>query len=128
MAEVGDFDVLAHLTCPLRYINGKYRRGLSIEPHRELITEILRTIIRREKALEVNTSGLHNFYGGLMPGREILAQYHAMGGRLITLGSDAHTADRLANGFDETVSLLKEIGFRDYCYYERRRPCPVGWN
>lgn len=128
MAQTADFDVLAHLTCPLRYINGKYHRNLSIQPHQELIQETLRTILRREKALEVNTSGLQSFYGDLLPGREILAQYYAMGGRLITLGGDAHTADRLANGFEETASVLKEIGFQGYFYYDQRKPHWVSWD
>ena len=128
LAQTADFDVLAHLTCPLRYINGKYHRNLSIQPHQELIQETLRTILRREKALEVNTSGLQSFYGDLLPGREILAQYYAMGGRLITLGGDAHTADRLANGFEETASVLKEIGFQGYFYYDQRKPHWVSWD
>lgn len=127
VAREADFDVLAHLTCPLRYINGRYGRQLSVEPHRELIREILSVLVRREKALEVNTSGLNSFYGGVMPGREILKEYYDMGGRLITLGGDAHTADRLANGFSEAAELLKEIGFQGYVYYEHRRPCWVSW-
>ena len=112
----------------MRYINGKYHRNLSIQPHQELIQETLRTILRREKALEVNTSGLQSFYGDLLPGREILEQYYAMGGRLITLGGDAHTADRLANGFEETASVLKEIGFQGYFYYDQRKPHWVSWD
>lgn len=128
MAEKADFDILAHLTCPLRYINGKYHRNLSVDSHQELIFEILRTVIRREKALEVNTSGLHSFYGDLLPGRELLGQYYALGGRLITLGGDAHTAPQVASGFDETTSLLKEIGFQGYYYYDQRKPCWVSWD
>lgn len=128
LAEGEDFDALAHLTCPLRYINGRYHRNISIWPYENLIREILGSLIRRQKSLEVNTSGIRSFYGELLPGREILERYYAMGGRMITLGSDAHTADRLGNAFPETASLLKDIGFQGYYYYDQRKPCWVGWD
>ena len=127
MAGQEDFDVLAHLTCPLRYINGKYHRNLSLRPWEAVIEEILRTVIRREKALEVNTSGIGGTFGDWMPNRKILAQYYDMGGRLITLGSDAHRADRVANAFPETAVMLQNIGFSGYCYYERRQPRFILW-
>ena len=43
-----------------------------------------------------------------------------MGGKLITLGSDAHSADRLANGFAETREMLLRNGFTECVYYENR--------
>ena len=127
MAKYDDFDVLTHLTCPLRYINGKYHRGLSWKPFADTIEQILEVLICREKALEVNTSGIGSFYGEYMPPREILEQYCRMGGRLITLGSDAHTADRLGSAFAETAAMLQEIGFPGYYYYEQRMPRFVPW-
>lgn len=127
MAQNEDFDVLTHLTCPLRYINGKYHRGIDVRPWADRITEVLETIIRRGKALELNTSGMHNFYGDWMPGREILEEYYALGGRMVTLASDAHSADRIANAFDEAIPMLKEIGFAGYYYFDQRKPCLVPW-
>ena len=127
MARLDDYDVLTHLTNPLRYINGKYHRNQDWHPWRDLIDEILRTVIRRNKALEVNTSGIHGYYGDWMPDREILSRYHDMGGTLLTLASDAHTANRVGNAFAETEELLKNIGFSQYCYYERRQPHPCAW-
>lgn len=128
MAEHNDFDVLTHLTCPLRYINGKYHRQLSTKPWSDLIDQILTELIRRDKALEVNSSGIHSFYGDWMPGPEILSRYYAMGGRKITLASDAHTADRVANGFAETITMLRQIGFSGYVYYRQREAQWVLWD
>ena len=122
MAQTQDYDVLAHLTCPLRYINGKFHREIGVEEHWETITEILQAVIDREKSLEVNTSGLGNYYGLIMPERPILEQYYAMGGRRITLGSDGHAPERIGNGFVEAVKQLKEVGFEGYTYYEGRKP------
>lgn len=122
MAEKNDYDILTHLTCPLRYINGKYHRGVDVHRYDQQISAVLETLIRREKSLEINASGIHSFYGEWMPSPDILKRYYDMGGRMITLASDAHAADRIANGFSETLEMLKEIGFREYCYYEQRKP------
>ncbi|MCI2057383.1 MAG: histidinol-phosphatase HisJ family protein [Oscillibacter sp.] len=127
MAQKEDFDILTHLTCPLRYINGKYHRDLSARPCMDLITEILKCVIHRQKSLEVNTSGVNSFYGELLPDREIIKRYYDLGGQMVTLGSDAHTCDRVGNAFCETAGLLKDIGFPGYYYYEQRKPCLVPW-
>lgn len=121
-ASTQDYDVLAHLTCPLRYINGLYHRGIAIDPQGACIGKILQAVIDREKAVEVNTAGIGNPEISILPERAILERYYAMGGRRITLGSDAHVPERVGNGFDEAVGLLKEIGFAGYCHYEKRRP------
>lgn len=125
MASHEDFDVLAHLSCPLRYINGKYRRQISIDEYQDMVEEILRVVIRRQKALEVNTSGINGVYESLMPDEQTLRRYYALGGRMLTLGSDAHAADRIGNAVGETVELLKEIGFSSYCYYQKRQPVMI---
>lgn len=122
VAEEADYDSLAHLTCPLRYINGKYRRNIGLEGHRAIVDEILRCVIRREKSLEINTSGVCGVYDSLMPDLSIIGRYFDLGGRLVTLGSDAHTPDRVGNAFGETADILSKIGFRGYCCYVQRRP------
>lgn len=120
VAEEADYDILAHLTCPLRYINGKYCRAVTLEKYGAVIDEILRCVIRRGKALEVNTSGLGGMYESLMPDISILRRYYDLGGRLVTLGSDAHTPERVGNAFEAAAAQLAEIGFTECCYYERR--------
>ncbi len=114
------FDVLCHLTCPLRYINGKYNRGIDIMNFEKEITDILKKAMSRGIALEVNTSGIGTPFDSLMPDERILELYRSLGGEMITLGSDAHTSDRIGNAFDSTAELLKKIGFKGYLYYENR--------
>ncbi len=121
-----DIDVLCHLTCPLRYINGKYRRGLDERTFAEEIDAILETVIRREIALEVNTSGAGRSYGDWLPSRAILSRYYALGGRLLTVGSDAHIPESIGNAFGETCEMLREIGFGEICYFEKRKPIFIG--
>lgn len=122
MIEKTDFDILTHLTCPLRYINGKYKRGIDILYFKKEIADILSMIMQREIALEVNTSGIGTPYGDRMPHEAILRMYADMGGKLITLGSDAHMPQYIGNDFAETQALLQSLGFREYCVFRQRNP------
>jgi len=122
MIDKLDFDVLAHLTCPLRYINGRYKRNYDISGFYDTIKEILQKIIDKNIGLEVNTAGLMPaFETGLCPEEEILKLYYDLGGRTITLGSDAHRSVNIILGFEEAIEILKKIGFEYYCYYKKRQ-------
>lgn len=124
MIDTVDFDVLSHLTCPLRYINGKFGLGIDRSKYDEKIDLILQRIIKKGIALEVNTSS-YSIMGDFLPDLEILKRYHAMGGYLITLGSDAHTSENAAKHLDTARKALKEIGFKNLFYYEKRRPYQI---
>lgn len=119
LAKVMDYDVLAHLTIPYRYINGKYGHNFDSREYEKIITKILKTVIKREKALEINTSGVKTF-GMLFPDEWIVEKYYDLGGRIITIGADAHTPENVASGFDEVEKYLKEVGFTGYYYFEKR--------
>ncbi|MBQ8611856.1 MAG: PHP domain-containing protein [Oscillospiraceae bacterium] len=124
MLDSLDFDILAHLTCPVRYINGKFGCGLSLDRYAEKIEVILRRIIQSGIALEVNTSSFA-LLDDFMPTAKILQKYYDLGGYLITLGSDAHTAQNASIHFDKAIQTLKAIGFRNIFYYKGRKPQPL---
>ena len=125
IAEKTDYDILAHLTLPLRYTNGKYGKKLTLDAFAKDIEKILTTVIKRGKALELNTSDFNHQLFDFMPGKEILCKYYGMGGRLITIGTDAHKTENIAVGFNEAKTMLKEIGFESYHYYKNRKPVEV---
>lgn len=129
MIDRVDFDILAHMTCPLRYINGKYNCGIGIEDYSEKIKLILKMIIEKGIALEINTSCVfdESGYCELLPEQSIIKLYKELGGYLITTGSDAHIAENSANYFDELYVVLKEIGFENTYYYKNRVaiPCKI---
>ncbi len=120
MIENTEFDVLAHLTCPLRYINGKYGLNIDCKDHKEKITSILRLIIEKNAALEVNTSCKGSSYDEFMPEEWIVAIYKELGGERITLGSDAHIAKNASHAFADAVEMLKRQGFDKAYYYKNR--------
>ncbi|MBQ7901477.1 MAG: histidinol-phosphatase HisJ family protein [Clostridia bacterium] len=122
MIEKTEFDVLAHLTCPIRYINGKYGKNIDIMEHREQIQSILDMIVERSIALEINTSGIGTGLADFMPHKDIVQMYAKAGGRLVTISSDAHVPDRIGTGLEEAKKMLKEADFDTYCYYKGRAP------
>jgi len=120
-----DFDVLSHLTVPLRYVNGKYKRNISISPYTDKIEEILSLIIKKDIALEVNTSAIGTGLNSFFPDEKIIKLYKKMGGKLLTIGSDAHTSERVGKGLTEAKQMLLSLGFSSYHYYEKRKPFEV---
>ncbi len=122
-----DYDVLTHLDCPLRYINGKYNRQLDITPMMGAIEEILRTVIRRGKTLEVNTSGMAGAWNTRMPGDDIIRRYRALGGRQVCIASDAHASAGVAAGFAGTVRFLQALGYTGQTVYRKRQAEFVAW-
>ncbi len=123
MIDTNDFDILTHLTCPLRYIRGKYDRNVDLDLFLTQIREILKAVIKKDVALEVNVSvfsGKNNPKSFIMPDIQILKLYREYGGNKITIGSDAHIPSNVANRFDEVAEILKSLGFESYCYFKNR--------
>lgn len=82
------------------------------------IREILQKVIDRNIAKEWNTAGLRQ-------NEEVFTMYYEMGGRLITLGSDAHTHASIGKCFKEAQAFLKQCGFTQCHYYKKRKPQSV---
>ncbi len=121
-----DYDILAHLDYPLRYINGKHHRGLDLAVAWDTVDEILRTVIRRDKTLEVNTSGTLTPWGRRMPYDPVLYRYKELGGRRVCLSSDAHTGAGVAAGFAEAAAFLRQLGLEQTVYIGRE-PVTLDW-
>lgn len=120
VARSADFDSLAHMTYPLRYISRRDGVEIDLRKFESVTDEIFRTLIKREKALEVNTSG-YTEDGGPCPDGTLLKRYFDLGGRLVTVGSDSHVTERIGFGCERGINLLFEIGFREIAIYEGRR-------
>lgn len=117
-------DIMAHLTCPLRYINYKFGLNFDIRPYEDKITRILAYIIENAIAMEINTSGMNGENGYYMPDEWIIEKYRDMGGYLVTVGSDAHVSEHIGKAFGDALSMLKRLGFRHYYYYKERINIP----
>lgn len=115
-----DYSVLAHLDLIVRYDeNGVY----PFENVRDMVAEILKQAIRDGKGIELNTSSWKYGLRDTQPSRAILRLYKDLGGKIITVGSDAHQAKMLADHFDDGYAILRdEIGFTEVCTFEKMKP------
>ena len=114
-----DYSVLGHMDLITRYDKkGIYPFG-KLKP---LIEEILKTVIERGKGIEFNTS--YHRYGlkAPTPSMDILKLYRRLGGEIITMGSDSHKPEHLGAYIEEGKQLLKSLGFRFFCTYEKMSP------
>lgn len=93
--------------------------------YKETIEEVLNNIIKAGKGIEVNTSTLRGVVNETMPSIDILKMYYDLGGRIITVGSDAHKAEDVGAGIRESIEVLKSIGFKEIYKFENRKPIAV---
>lgn len=115
------YDSLGHLDYIARYgVGNGY--AFDVNKYTELIDEILKTVVSEGKALECNCGGYASPLDRSNPGAEVFRRYRELGGELITIGSDAHSPDRLGGGFERAGQLLKDCGFKYYFIYENRVP------
>lgn len=122
MIKYCDFDSLAHLTYPLRYIVGKHQMQIDMSKFRDRTDEILELLVKSGRALEINTSGLRQEIHCTLPSAEYVKRYRSMGGKYITIGSDAHKCSDLAKSITEGMRIAYDCGFREFTLFENREP------
>ena len=121
-AEWGRFDVMGHITYPLRYITGDHGIDVDLSRYSAVIDEILKTLIKNGKGIEINTSGLRQKFGRMFPDPDIVRRYYDLGGRILTIGSDAHCTDDLGKGISEGIAAARDCGFTEIAVYKQRKP------
>ncbi len=114
------YSVLAHLDLLVRYdMQGIY----PFEKLRDMIAEILKLAIADDKGIEINTSSWHYGLSDTQPSRAILKLYKDLGGKIVTIGSDAHNTTYLGDHLDDALKVLKEeIGIDEICTFDRMIP------
>jgi len=121
LAQWGKFDVLAHLTYPLRYIYNSQGLGkIDMQPYAAQIDAVLEAAAKNNLALEINTAGLRQDYGRLVPDEAILRRFKELGGQRVTIGSDAHYADHLGLNIDRGMDLARRCGFEHVTLFKQR--------
>ena len=116
-----NFDVYGHLDYVVRYGPNK-DRNYSYVKYRDILDEILKALLDREKGIEVNTGGLKEGLRELHPCKDILKRYRELGGEIVTVGSDSHDTGHIAAHFHRAAEILLECGFRYYTVFEKRIP------
>lgn len=114
------FDVLGHLTYPGKAAANPTHRPILYSSYREIVDEILKTLVAKGKGLEVNTSG-YDRCGVYLPDAEYLRRFKELGGEIVTVGSDAHHADRVGQYCADACRMVSDI-FGYVCTFVDRKP------
>lgn len=120
----GRFDSLAHITYPLRYLYPA-SAAPNYRPWQEQLEQVLTELITHDKALELNTSCIWRTDRPTLPDLEIFKLYRSLGGKLVTIGSDAHYREDIAKGIEQGMELLQTAGFTEFTIFEKRMPVAV---
>ncbi|HLS20454.1 MAG TPA: histidinol-phosphatase HisJ family protein [Bacillota bacterium] len=111
------YSVLGHLDLVKRY-----KENLSGNNFHEIIEQMFKIIIPQGKGIEINTSGYRDGLDQAMPSIDILQLYKDCGGEIITLGSDSHVPETLAEYFPKSLSLLQSLGFKYVATFNQMKP------
>lgn len=118
-------DSLAHITAPMRRIEGRLHIEFDYSKIQNATDKLLKEIIFNNKSLEINTSGLRQPIGKMMPEECIIRRYKELGGTNITIGSDAHAAQDVGEGLYDGIQMAKRCGFNHINFYVKREPMTI---
>ena len=113
------------MTYPLRYIVGEHNIPVDMSAFGEKIDEILSLLVKNNKALEINTSGLRQKLGRTMPEEDVVRRFKELGGEMVTVGSDAHYAKDIGAGIGSGIEIAKRSGFDSVTLFQNRTPVQI---
>jgi histidinol-phosphatase (PHP family) len=116
-----DYNVIGHIGYASRFCKNEQSKIITYSDYSDIIDEILKKIIAKGKGIEVNTYGIRTT-GDTLPSQTIVKRYKQLGGDIITIGSDAHTTDRVGEHVEQTYAFLKSIGFKYMTRFCKRKP------
>jgi histidinol-phosphatase (PHP family) len=111
-------DSLGHIDYIARYARFEDRE-IYYDQHAEYIDEVLKLLIKKGKALEVNTRRLANPVT-VNNVASIYKRYGELGGKWITIGSDAHVSGDVGKHFQIALELAQFCNLKPV-YYKTRK-------
>ena len=112
-------DTLAHIDYIARYAPYEHP-DISYEIWHDAIDEVLRAVVETETALEINTRR----FGDRLAMKElapIYRRYAELGGRDVTLGSDAHKKETVGAHLALAAQMAEAYGLQTVTFHERKR-------
>ncbi|MFL5778940.1 MAG: histidinol-phosphatase HisJ family protein [Chloroflexota bacterium] len=123
-ARSGLFDAIGHLDFVKRYLH-PHVTSSQLAGAPELYEPVLRALVDGGAALEVNTSGLRQAANETYPPAPIVRRFRELGGRRVTVGSDAHRADAFAWALEDGYAAVADAGIDGLTFPRGRRPTTV---
>lgn len=112
-ARSGMYHILGHIDA----MKGFYPEFSDIQT--DVVEQTLKAIGENDVAIEINTSGKTKDVGGWYPSDDILEKANHYGVK-VTFGSDAHDPKRVGDEFDLVAKRLKDIGFKEWCFFRQK--------
>ena len=109
------FDVLAHFEYSLRMIDISVTEFDSLAS--VFLNKIIELIVKKEIAFEVNTKSMYKYKKENLY-NYMIEKYIKKGGRLFTLGSDAHNIREYAYKFDEAKKFLLSKNIKEIILFK----------
>ncbi len=117
-----DFCVYGHLDYIIRYCPSRMDAFI-FDHFKDVFAAIFEVLKKKNKGIEINTGGLYKGMGYAHPHMDILKLYKDLGCEIITVGSDAHTPDKIGYGFEtEARRMLEAVGFKYFCTFKGMEP------
>ena len=69
--------------------------------------------------VDVNAAGLRKPVGEVYPSRRFLEMFHRRGVPIV-LSSDAHAPDQVALGYERSIKLVYDVGYREVVTFKNR--------
>ncbi len=117
LTAIGGFQVLGHLDWPK--CNNPYFQEIQ-----QLDAEILTNLINHGAVPEINTKAYVKGCSEFYPAPRFLEQYAALGGKNLTVGSDAHSKEEVAGYFGKAEDFLKLHDF-EVGYFKEKKFVPL---
>lgn len=127
LTQSGLFDCIGHLDFAKRF-GGEAYGPFDFAGWASVLEEILAAAVQRGLAIEINTSGLRQAPAETFPGLPALELYHRLGGRTLTVGTDAHVSEDVGVAIPVALDLAREAGFDSVAFFRDRQPhyIPIG--
>lgn len=117
-AALADFDALGHIDYICRaapYDDPE----IDYPTFKAEIDAVLKIVVERGKVLELNTRRFYSprAVAELVP---VYKKYRALGGRFVTIGSDAHKVDAIGNYFVQALKFADELDLTPVTFRQRQ--------
>ena len=120
------FDILSNFDYVKRYLLSYWGAPSgAVEP--ALLDPILEAIIAAGVVPEINTAGLRRPEAAAYPDWPLLQRYRELGGREVSIGSDAHRSREVGHRFGAMATRLQAMGFAGETVFRERRRRLIPW-
>jgi len=124
MVSTDFFQIVGHFDIIKRHGISLYG-SFEVDKYREKIKKILATIIEKNMVIEINSSSFRFGLGEQYPTNDIIKMYKDLGGREVTIGSDAHSISNFGAYLEETIKNALSIFDFDVVIFKNKKKTKV---